>query len=181
MGVPKASYREILISDYITKESVKDVIKEIMKINSEDKKNIEEYGDKYEVEPIKLFINSFGGSVYDGLALVDTINKSETPVHTITIGSAMSMGLWIFMSGHKRFVGGNATLMYHEVAGYCWDKLESMKLKVEELERIQIKLDFIVVSKTKATQEQLDDYRNRKAEWYISSGDAISLGFGELY
>lgn len=135
----------------------------------------------YEIKPIRLFINSFGGSVYDGLALVDVIQQSDTPVHTISIGSSMSMGLWIFMYGEKRFVGENATLMYHEIATFVWDKLENLKLEVIECERLQAMIDSKIVASTKVTQDTLDDYRTRKAEWYISSEKAIELGFAEKY
>ena len=181
MAKAKGVRRDILISKDITNESVQEVIDKIMGINYSDDQIEDDYGEKYEREPIKLFINSFGGSCYDGLALVDTILYSKTPVYTITLGSAMSMGLWIFMVGHKRFIGKNSTLMYHEVGYGVWDKLEEHKMVMPEMERLQAMYDDVVTSNTKVMQSQLTDYKTRKADWYISSEDAIKLGFAELY
>ena len=56
--------------------TVNEVIQDIYEINAEDAK-------KQIVEPIKLIINSFGGEVYSGLALIDVIDSSQTPIHTI--------------------------------------------------------------------------------------------------
>ena len=91
----------------------------------------QDYKD-WERKPIKLFINSFGGSCYDGLALVDVIKQSKTPVHTISIGSSMSMGLWIYLAGHKRYIGENATLMFHDVTTWVWDKTETLKQELNQ-------------------------------------------------
>lgn len=87
------------------------------------------------------------------------------------------MGLIIFTAGHKRFVYKNTTLMYHELASLKCDKLEGIKLDVLQLEAIQKKLDKLITTNTKVKQSVLDDYRNRKAEWYIESDEAITLGF----
>ena len=91
MSKPQEQYRKILLSDNISALSVKDIITKIMDINYDDDLKEADYKD-WERKPIKLFINSFGGSVYDGLSLVDIIKQSKTPVHTISIGSSMSMG-----------------------------------------------------------------------------------------
>ena len=86
--------RVITLGD-IDSELVNEVIQLIYEINEEDAK-------KTQKEPIKLIINSFGGELYSGLALVDVIDNSQTPVHTICHGSAMSMALIIYAAGHKR-------------------------------------------------------------------------------
>ena len=82
MSRPEEKYRKLLLSEDITSSSVKDIIKEIMEINHDDDEKEAEYKD-WERKPIKLFINSFGGSVYDGLSLVDIIKQSKTVrIHT---------------------------------------------------------------------------------------------------
>lgn len=85
MSKPEMYYRNIILSENITSESVKSVLETIMQINWDDEQKEADYKD-WERKPIKLFINSFGGSVYDGLSLVDVIKQSKTPVHTISIG-----------------------------------------------------------------------------------------------
>ena len=180
MSKPEELYRKILLSDSIKADSVKGVIETIMNINHDDDLKEADYKD-WERKPIKLFINSFGGSVYDGLSLVDIIKQSKTPVHTISIGSSMSMGLWIYLAGHKRFVGENATLMFHDISTVVWDKTEGIKQEVKEMERLQTMLSTHITSTSLVKQETLDDYITRKAEWYIPADEAIKLKLADGY
>jgi len=99
---PKLS-RTLTLGD-IDSEIINDIIQLIYEINEEDAK-------KTQVEPIKLIINSFGGEVYSGLALIDVIDNSLTPVYTICHGSAMSMALIIYAAGHQRMAKENGILM----------------------------------------------------------------------
>ena len=77
---PERHKRDLLLSDRISQGTVKDIIKDIFEINFDDDEKEEIYKD-WERKPIQLFINSYGGSVYDGLALIDVIKRSKTPVH----------------------------------------------------------------------------------------------------
>lgn len=77
MSKPQEKYRKLLLSEEINAASVKAIIEKIMEINEDDDTKELDYRD-WERKPIKLFINSFGGSVYDGLSLVDVIKQSKT-------------------------------------------------------------------------------------------------------
>ena len=180
MDKPQEQYRKILLSDSIKADSVKSIIEIIMNINYDDDLKEADYKD-WERKPIKLFINSFGGSVYDGLGLIDIINQSKTPVHTISIGSSMSMGFWIYLAGHKRFIGENATLMFHDISTVVWDKTEGIKQEVKEMERLQAMLSEHITSTSLVKQETLNDYITRKAEWYIPAEEAIKLKLADGY
>ena len=79
MSKPQELYRNILLSDNIAADTVKGIIETIMHINHDDDLKEADYKD-WERKPIKLYINSFGGSCYDGLALIDIIKQSKTPV-----------------------------------------------------------------------------------------------------
>ena len=180
MAKPENRYRKLLLSDYIENASVKNIITQIMDINYDDDLREKDYKD-WERKPILLFINSFGGSVYDGLALVDIIRQSTTPVYTISIGSSMSMGFWIYLAGKKRFVGENATLMFHDISTYIWDKAEGIKQEIKELDRLQEILIKEIVNTSLVKREQLQDYITRKAEWYIPADEAIKLKLADGY
>lgn len=172
--------RSLLLSKRIDNQSVEEIIKEIIRINDDDDKKEKIYS-QWKREPIKLYINTFGGSVYDGLALVDMIKMSKTPVHTICIGSAMSMGFWIYLSGHKRIIGENATLMFHDISTTVWDKIEGLKQEVHEAERLQSIYIKEIMKKSLVKEETLRDYITRKAEWYISPEEAINLKLADEY
>lgn len=180
MSKPQEKYRKILLSDDIGAGTVKDIIVQIMEINRSDDDYEADYKD-WERKPIQLFINSFGGSVYNGLALVDVIKQSKTPVHTISIGSSMSMGFWIYLAGHKRFIGEHSTLMFHDIATWVADKSEGIKQELNEMLRLQKIICNEITSTSLVKQETLDDYITRKAEWYIPAEEAIKLKLADGY
>lgn len=177
---PTPLYRNILISEEIDSGSVKIAINKIMDINYDDDLKEQDYKD-WVREPIMLFINSNGGNVYDSFALADIIKTSKTPVYTVAIGWCMSGGLLIFMEGKKRFVGENATLMFHDVAGWVNDKTEGMKQELEESKRLSKMYCNIITRNSLVKQDTLDDYITRKAEWYISAKEAIDLEIAHEY
>lgn len=180
MSRPDELNRRILLSENITSQSVNNIINKILEINRDDDLKTRDYVD-WERKPIKLYINSFGGSVYDGLALVDIIKQSLTPVHTICVGSCMSMGLWIFLAGEKRYVGENSTIMFHDISHCIWDKSEGVKQELNEMIRLQKMLSNEITSNSLVKQETLDDYISRKAEWYIPADKAIKLKLADGY
>lgn len=169
------SNKIILLSDEIDTISIKDVVEKILEINHNDNLNQKKYR-YYKRKPIKLYINSYGGVVYDGLALVDTIRYSKTPVHTYCFGSAMSMGLWIYLAGKRRYAGRNCTFMYHEISNAPWGKLSFIKQEVDEMQRLQRAYDDMITKNTKIRQEKLDEIKEKKAEWYIAASEALKLG-----
>ena len=177
---PERHKRDLLLSDRISQGTVKDIIKDIFEINFDDDEKEEIYKD-WERKPIQLFINSYGGSVYDGLALIDVIKRSKTPVHTVCIGSCMSMALWVWLSGAKRFVGESATLMFHDVSLFAYEKTERIKQELNEMIRLQDMLVSEIVGKSMIKEETLRDYISRKAEWYIPATEAITLKLADKY
>jgi ATP-dependent Clp protease protease subunit len=162
----KRSDKQLRLSRTITlgeinSESANDIIQLIYDINDEDI-------GKTQVEPIKLIINSFGGEVYSGLALIDTIDNSSTPVYTICHGSAMSMALIVYSAGHQRYASKNATFMYHEAAYPIEGKVIHHKQELKEVERVDKICDNYLLSKTSFTQKQFNDVKKTQGEWYFN-------------
>jgi ATP-dependent Clp protease protease subunit len=173
-------YRKILLSDEITSSSVEKIINTIFSINYDDDQKEEEYKD-FKREPILLFINTNGGNAYDALALGDVIHQSKTPVYTIALGWCMSAGFLIYLFGHKKFVGYNSTLMYHDVSMGMKGKSEYIKQELSEMKRIADIMNTIIVSNSKVELKDLQDYINRKAEWYIEAVRALDLHLADGY
>jgi ATP-dependent Clp protease protease subunit len=148
---------------------INQIIQDIYEINAEDAK-------KQTVEPIKLIINSFGGEVFSGLALIDVIDSSQTPIHTICHGTAMSMALIIYAAGHHRIASKYSTFMYHEAAYEINGKVAFHKQELKETERIDKICDAYLISKTKFTQKVLQPHRDRQSEWYFDAKTAQRYG-----
>jgi ATP-dependent Clp protease protease subunit len=170
--------RLILITTDIEDTIVGDIVKKIYEINNQDdEKEAKEVG--FVRKPIKVIVNSFGGSIYDGFGIVGAIQASKTPVHTICVGYAMSMGFLIFAAGHKRFCHDMSTFMYHQLSGWNWGKLQDLKLELAEKERIMDLYDAKLLSLTKMTREQLQRNREKKEDWFIPADEAIKLGIAD--
>lgn len=177
---PRPMPRNILISNEIDAGCAKAVINMIMDINYDDDIKEEEYRD-WVREPIYLHINSNGGNAYDALAIYDVIKHSKTPVYTVALGWCMSAGLWIFMAGDTRLIGEHATLMFHDVKGWVFDKTEGLKQELEEATRLSKMYCDSITASSKVAQDTLDDYIVRKAEWYIPADEAIKLKIAHKY
>ena len=169
MAKDKIRLGRVIALGEITQENVNDIINLIYEINEEDIK-------KTQVEPIKLIINSFGGEVYSGLALIDVIDNSRTPLYTICYGREMSMGLVVYAAGHERYASKNATFMYHEAAYPIEGKVAHHKQELKEVERIDKICDKYLISKTKLTQETLDNIKITQSEWYFDVDMAAKYG-----
>ena len=69
-------------------------------------------------KPIKMYINSPGGSVVDGFAIIDTMSHLKRDVHTIIIGECSSMAVLVSITGNKRFMYKHAEMMIHGISSY---------------------------------------------------------------
>ena len=147
--------RVMILGDVIDSETVQDIIKSIYTINLVDEK-MEEVLTDYERPPIHLILNSFGGSVYDGLGLIGSIELSVTPVVVTCLGSAMSMAMIILACGHHRRAHHLSTIMYHEITMGTYDKIEGIKQDVKESNRLQSLIEGILFKRTKIKKKTLE-------------------------
>ena len=156
----------------INNETACEAIGLIHEINNEDKNKAVENRD-----PIKFILNSPGGTVYDGMGIVDAIQNSSTPIHMYIHGQAMSMGFAIATCGDYRYATKRTTFMYHEMS---WDTgPEKMKYHEQELKegkRLWKIYDDIVVGNTEISLKQLQTIRKEQKEWYITAEQALNLG-----
>jgi ATP-dependent Clp protease protease subunit len=157
-----------VLSGEISEESAKEIIQHINDINEDD------FG-KDERLPIQLKINSIGGSMYDGFAIIGAIESSETPVYTYGYGTIMSMALPILVSGVKRFAHPLTTFMYHECLDTFghYEKVSILKENLEESERVMEMYDDHILNKTSFTKKQLDKVKKGKFDWYFDINEAI--------
>lgn len=167
--------RVIYLTDEIKDSTVSEVNKKLLKLIKEDNKKENELKE-FKREPIELYINSFGGSVYDALSLIDIMIHSKTPIHTIVTGYAMSAAFIIFICGTKRFMSKYATLLLHQVSHYTGGKIGDLEITLAEDQRLQKLLEHIILERTKITSLQLEDNRITKSDWYIPIDEAIKLG-----
>lgn len=127
-------------------------------------------------DPIRLYINSPGGDVTEGFAVVSAIELSETPVHTINIGQWSSMAFLIGISGQKRFSLPYMTFLMHEASSFSIGKISSMEDKIKFDKLFSNKaVKQLVLRHSKLTEEEYDSISTK--EFYMLPEDALERGF----
>ena len=129
---------------------------------------------------IKIVINSYGGVVYDLLAMASTIKRLQNRgyiIETHVQGVAMSCGFLLAIMGTKgyRTMGEYATIMHHQHSSGCMGEYQTMVEDIEEQHKLWAVICGLVKAHTSITQEQLDDMKSRKFNWFMDSKDAINL------
>lgn len=179
IGGDAVEFRTIWFTQEFYPDTVASAIQQIQSINNSDdekeRKAISE-GQSYIRHPIKIYVSSYGGSVYDGLGLIGLIKSSKTPIHTYAIGKVMSMGFVLAVSGHKRFAYPHTSFMVHSLSSVHFGKFSELQESMQEDERLQTMLDAIITSKTRITQERLNEVHEKKLDWYFDTVDAVELG-----
>ena len=129
-----------------------------------------------ERDPIRLYINSPGGEVTEGFALVDIMEASKTPIYTINMAEACSMAFLIGITGTKRFSLPSSTFMMHEPSGLTVGKFSDMADKVAFNQRYQEKvIKKHVMKHSKMSEEKYTAVSTK--DFYMLPSDALEYGF----
>ena len=173
--------RTIYLYDVVDGISMKQVIQEIESINASDAEVEQQLVLKYGItpsrKPILLDINTYGGVVYDGLALIAFIEQSKTPIITRVNGYAFSMGLTIFLAGHERHMSRHGNLMYHQISSAVWGSLKEQEESLQISAGLQKQLEDYVIERTKWKRKDLKKIYNSKYDFYINAEQALADGF----
>ena len=111
------------------------------------------YLDSINHEDIYLYINSPGGSVTSGLAIIDTMNYIQSDVSTLAIGMCASMGAVILASGTKgkRLSLAHSQIMIHQVLGGAQGRASDIKIQAERILEMKKEINKLLASLTGKT------------------------------
>lgn len=177
-NLPLPKKRDLFFTKQVDQSSIGELTQKIIEINQDDehlKKIYNVYGLTYNPEPIQIYIDSYGGQVYQCFGLLSVMERSSTSIHTIVTGCAMSAGFMILISGHKRFAHKLSTPLYHQVSSGAAGTVKEMEEKLEESKRLQKQLEDIVKEKTDITKKRLREIFDTKKDWYMTSEEALEL------
>ena len=178
-SLPIPKERNLFLDKQVDQKSINALTKEIISINEHDQKLIklyDVYGLTYTPKPINIYIDSYGGDVYQALGLISVIDASEVPVYTICTGSAKSAAFLILVCGHYRYCYKNSTMLYHQISTeYMFGTVKGMDEDLGESKRLLKKMEEIVTSRTKITKKMLREVYDCKVDWYLSATEAFKL------
>lgn len=132
-----------------------------------------------DVDEIKLRINSYGGSVPDGLAIFNALKRHKAPVHTFVDGVAVSCASYIAMAGDKITMAKNAQMMVHAPWGYAIGNAMQMREQADVLDRYAKALASGYADKSGMTPEDaLALLTDGKDHWYLAE-EAVAAGLAD--
>jgi ATP-dependent Clp protease protease subunit len=158
--------KTVTIGEEITPDTAAEVIKTIRFWNSVD------YGTEIEErDPIVIFINTNGGDLNATLSIIAAIKLSKTPVYTVNLGTALSGGFLILISGHMRFTVPYASYLFHEGANGVVGDAHKVLQQADYYKEQLLNIKEIVLSNTQITQELYE--KHRKDDWWFGNETAI--------
>jgi ATP-dependent Clp protease protease subunit len=160
--------RIIFLAEDVNATSASLVVAQLLFLESEDP-------DK----EINLYINSPGGSITDGMAIVDTINYIKCPVSTICVGMAASMGAVLLASGAKgkRYATPNAEILIHQPligGGGLSGQTTEIKIHADHMVRTREKLNKLLSDRTGQSLETIE--KDTERDNYMTAQQALEYG-----
>jgi ATP-dependent Clp protease protease subunit len=141
------------------------IVAQLLFLQSEDPK-----------KQINMYVNSPGGSVTAGMAIIDTMNNIKNPVATYCVGIAASMGAMILSCGQKgkRYVLPNAEVMIHQPLGGVEGQASDIAISAKHILRTREKLYTILSKNTGKTLAEVEKDGDR--DYWMTAEEAKKYG-----
>ncbi|MBE6138131.1 MAG: ATP-dependent Clp protease proteolytic subunit [Firmicutes bacterium] len=134
------------------------------------------YLDSINHNDISLYINSPGGSVTAGMAILDTMNFIKSNVSTICVGMAASMAAFLLSSGAlgKRCCLPNSEVMIHQPLGGARGQATEIKIAAERILKLKDKLNKMLSKNTNQPLDKIE--KDTERDYYLSAHEALDYG-----
>ena len=125
---------------------------------------------------IYLYINSPGGSVSSGMAIYDTMQFLRSPINTICMGMAASMGSFLLAAGHpgKRSALPHARIMIHQPSGGTQGTASDIEIQAKEIIYLRTQMNSLYSKHTGRQVEQIE--RDMERDFFMSADEARGYG-----
>jgi ATP-dependent Clp protease protease subunit len=157
--------RIIFLGEPVTSESANRVVAQLLFLEAEDP-------DK----DIFLYINSPGGSVYDGLGIFDTMEHIKPDVQTVCVGLAASMGAFLLCAGTagKRSSLTHSRIMIHQPLGGARGQASDIRIQADEILYLKKKLNSELADRTGQPLDRIEEDTDR--DFFMSPQEAMAYG-----
>jgi len=157
--------RIIFLGEDVNEHTANLVVAQMLFLEAEDPK-----------KDIIFYINSPGGSVYDGMAIYDTMNFVSCDVQTVGIGLQASMGAFLLSSGTKgkRFMLPHAKAMIHQPSSGTRGKVTDMEIDLKESVKLKKLLNEILAKNTGQKLDKIESDAER--DYWMSADEAKAYG-----
>lgn len=157
----------------VTEHSALDLNQALYEVDSKLKNTSTFLGPDF-IPHIKLHINSYGGSLFAGLAILDTIRNLKSEVHTYVDGSVASAATIISIAGAKRFIGKNSMMLIHQLSTGTYGKYSELEDDMENNKRLMKMIKDIYKQYTKVPMKNIDEIL--KHDLWFDSAKCLEFG-----
>ena len=166
--------RTYFLTGDICEDTIEPAIKWLLYENMEDPVEGEE-------KILTMYVNSYGGDLYQALALIDIMNRSRFPIATVGIGAIMSAGFLIFASGTKgcRFVGENTGVMCHQFSSGSEGKYHDLKAMSRENDSMNERMLNVLRSASGLPDRQIRSKLLGATDAWLSPKELVDLGIAD--
>lgn len=130
-------------------------------------------------EPVDIFVNSPGGSVFDGSAIYTAIQRYEGRVCAHIDGLAASAASYCILSADEVLISPSATMMIHDPFMYAQGSADELRAAADALDKLGLTIRNIYVNKTGMPEAEIADLM--AAETWFTAEEAISCGLADGY
>ncbi len=157
--------RIVFLGEPVTNDSANRIVAQLLFLEAEDP-------DK----DIFLYINSPGGSVYDGFGIFDTMQHVKPDVHTVCVGLAASMGAFLLSAGAKgkRSSLEHSRIMIHQPLGGARGQATDIRIQADEILFLKSRINNELAKRTGQSIDKISEDTDR--DFYMSPSEAISYG-----
>ncbi len=157
--------RTILISDPVDHKLTTRVIAQLLLVDGEDPE-----------KPVKIFINSPGGSADDGFAIYDMIRFIRPPVKVISAGLSASAATVIMLAAEKenRYALPNARIMIHQPSMRYFGAAEDIRRTAEQILKLRARINKLYAEETGQPIEKVEEDTDR--DYWMSAQEALDYG-----
>ena len=157
--------RIVFLGEPVTSDSANRIVAQLLFLEADDPE-----------KDIFLYINSPGGSVYDGLGIFDTMQHVKPDVHTVCVGLAASMGAFLLCAGAKgkRSSLLHSRIMIHQPLGGARGQASDIRIQADEILFIKDKLNKELSERSGQPIERIREDTDR--DFYMSPEEAVEYG-----
>ena len=125
---------------------------------------------------IKFYINTPGGLISSGLAIYDTMQYVKSPVHTVCVGMAASMGAVLLAAGEKgkRLALPSSQILIHQPMGGAQGQASEIEIAAKEIVKMKERLNKILMKHTGQPMEKIEKDTDR--DYYMTAEEAKTYG-----
>jgi len=157
------------LGEQVTSDTANRIVAQLLFLEAEDPE-----------KDIYMYINSPGGSVYDGLGIFDTMQHVKPDIHTVCVGLAASMGAFLLAAGTKgkRSSLRHSRIMIHQPLGGARGQASDIRIQADEILFLKERLNTELSERTGKDYDTIKEDTDR--DFYMSPNEAVEYGLIDL-